>query len=289
MPHTMVYPEVFKSLERVRWSLERDVPWGEFDGARLSDEQAHTVKMNAITEWAALPATEMFLRDNAHDSDFSAFMSVWFYEEQKHALALMEYLRRFRPALAPTEDEVHAVRFRFDPAPALETLTLHFCGELRLTHWYRRAAQWHTEPVIKAIYTLLSRDEARHAGVYRQYMKRAIERVGDEARAAFAKIGTLMASSARSGKPLHPTNLHVAKDLYPRDTVQSKLPDPEWLERWLDEQIRFDKTWEGKVVTSILRNLSVLLDRTLDTVQDLNRYRKELAQRSAATAALAAA
>ena len=53
--------------------------------------------MNAITEWAALPATEMFLRENRHDSDFSAFMSIWFYEEQKHSLVLMEYLRRFRP------------------------------------------------------------------------------------------------------------------------------------------------------------------------------------------------
>ena len=46
----MLYPELFKSLERVRWSLERDVPWDTFDGARLSDEQALTVKMNAITE-----------------------------------------------------------------------------------------------------------------------------------------------------------------------------------------------------------------------------------------------
>jgi hypothetical protein len=76
-------------------------------------------------------------------------MSVWFFEEQKHALVLMEYLRRFRPDLVPTEAELHAVRFEFDPAPPLETLMLHFCGEIRLNHWYRRAAEWHTEPVIK--------------------------------------------------------------------------------------------------------------------------------------------
>jgi hypothetical protein len=285
----MLYPDAFRSLERVRWSLERDVPWGSFAPAKLSDEQARTIKMNAITEWSALPATEMFLRDNIHDSDFSAFMSVWFYEEQKHALVLIEYLKQFRPELAPTEDELHAVRFQFDPAPALETLMLHFCGEVRLTHWYRRAAQWHTEPVIKAIYALMSRAEARHAGVYRQYMKRAIERCGDEALAAFAKIGILMASSARTGKPLHPTNLHVNKVLYPRDTVQSKLPDPEWLERWLDEQIRFDRTWEAKVVAALLRNLSVLLQRTIDTVQDLNRYRKDLAQKVAGARTLKAA
>src|SRR5690554_7985512 len=94
--------------------------------------------MNAITEWAALPATEMFLRDNRDDSDFCAFMSIWFFEEQKHSLVLIEYLRRFRPELVPTEEELHKVRFDFDPAPAMETLMLHFCGEVRLNHWYRR-------------------------------------------------------------------------------------------------------------------------------------------------------
>src|SRR5690606_23802002 len=106
----MLYPDLFRSLEKARWEMASDVPWDAFEPARLSDEQALTVKMNAITEWSALPATEMFLRDNRHDSDFAAFMSIWFYEEQKHALVLMEYLRRFRPELAPSEDELHAVR-----------------------------------------------------------------------------------------------------------------------------------------------------------------------------------
>ena len=116
----------------------------------------------------------MFLRDNHHDSDFSAFMSVWFFEEQKHSLVLMEYLRRFKPDFVPTEEELHAVRFEFDPAPPLETLMLHFCGEIRLNHWYRRAAEWHTEPVIKHIYETISRDEARHGGAYLRYMKKAM-------------------------------------------------------------------------------------------------------------------
>jgi hypothetical protein len=274
--NNMLYPEIFKSLECVRWNMADDVPWDQFRGDLLSDEQALTVKMNAITEWAALPATEMFLRDNQHDSDFSAFMSVWFYEEQKHSLVLIEYLRRFRPDLAPTPQELHAVRFQFDPAPPLETLMLHFCGEIRLNHWYRRAAEWHTEPVIRHIYNLISRDEARHGGAYLQYMKRALATTGNAARAAFAKIGVLMASSGRSGKPLHPTNLHVNKQLFPNDTVQSKLPDPAWLERWLDSQIRFDKEWEAKVVSGILRNLSLLFGRSFKSVPDLNRFRKEI-------------
>ena len=277
--NTMLYPELYKSLESVRWDMEKDIPWDKFDASLLTDEQAETIKMNAITEWSALPATEMFLRDNHHDSDFSAFMSVWFFEEQKHSLVLMEYLRRFKPEMCPTEEELHAVRFEFDPAPPLETLMLHFCGEIRLNHWYRRAAEWHTEPVIKAIYETISRDEARHGGAYLRYMKKAMTNFGDVARAAFAKIGVLMASARRTEKPLHPTNLHVNQALFPRDTIQSRLPDPEWLERWLDEQIRFDDGWEKKVVERILHNMSILFERTFNTAQELNRYRKEVVAR----------
>jgi hypothetical protein len=273
---SMLYPELFKQLESVRWNMETDIPWDSFDASQLSEEQAQTIKMNAITEWAALPATEMFLRDNRDDSDFCAFMSVWFFEEQKHALVLMEYLRRFRPDLVPTEQELHEVRFEFDPAPALETLMMHFCGEIRLNHWYRRAAEWHTEPVIKAIYDTLAKDEARHGGAYLRYMKRALANHGNVARAAFAKVGVLMASARRTAQALHPTNLHVAQKLFPRDTIQSRLPDPEWLERWLNQQIQFDDIWEGKVVERILHNLSLLMERSFTSVQELNRFRKEM-------------
>jgi hypothetical protein len=279
----MLYPELFKQLESVRWDMDRDVPWQTFDATKLSDEQAQTIRLNAITEWAALPATEMFLRDNRHDSDFSAFISVWFFEEQKHSLVLMEYLRRFRPDLQPTEAELHAVRFESDPAPPLETLMLHFCGEIRLNHWYRRASQWHTEPVIKDIYTRLSQDEARHGGAYLKYMKRAIAKCGLEAKVAFAKVGVLMASARRTAQAMHPTNLHVNKALFPNDTVQSRMPDPDWLEHWLDQQIKFDAAWETRVVERILHNLSLLLERSFSTVQELNKYRKELTRELASS------
>jgi hypothetical protein len=276
----MLYPELFKSMEAVRWNMATDIPWDEFDASKLSDDQAYTIKMNAITEWAALPATEMFLRDNPDDSDFAAFMSIWFFEEQKHSLALIEYLRRFRPELVPTEEELHKVRFQFDPAPAMETLMLHFCGEIRLNHWYRRAADWHSEPVIKAIYKIISQDEARHAGAYLRYMKRALfqrgKAFGQQARIAFSKIGVLMASAHRTPQALHPTNLHVNKDMFPQDTVQSQVPSPGWLENWLDNQICFDNAWENKVSARILHNMSLLMGNTFESVQDLNRYRKGL-------------
>jgi rubrerythrin len=177
------------------------------------------------------------------------------------------------------------VRFAFDPAPALETLMLHFCGEIRLNHWYRRAAEWHSEPVIRVIYETLARDEARHGGAYLRYMKRAMQKSGDEACAAFAKVGVLMASARRTAQALHPTNLHVNSALFPRDTVQSRLPDPEWLQHWLDTQIVFDSVWEDKVVDRILHNLGRLFERSFASVQELNRFRKEVKARIAAASA----
>jgi len=189
---------------------------------------------------------------------------------------LIEYLKRFRPDLVPTEAELHEVRFDFDPAPALETLMMHFCGEIRLNHWYRRAAEWHTEPVIKRIYELISRDEARHGGAYLRFMKRALEKSGEDARQAFARIGVLMASPRRAGKPLHPTSFHVNRGMLPHDTIQSRPPDPSWLERWLDQQIGFDVEWEKRVVGMILKNISSLFGQTFDSVQQLNRFRKSI-------------
>jgi len=73
----------------------------------------------------------------------------------------------------------------------------------------------------------------------------------------------------------------VNESLCPNDTVQSRLPDPAWLEHWLDEQICFDASWEKRVVGMILHNLSSLFGQTFETVGELNRFRKSLATTAA--------
>ncbi len=271
----MLYPRLFNSMEQARWSLEHDIPWERFEGTKLSERQAHGIKMNAILEWSAMPTAEMFLRDNQHDSDFAAFISIWFFEEQKHSLTLIEYLRRFAPEYLPTEAELAAVRFSFDPAPALESLALHFCGEVRLNQWYRCASAHHTEPVIRHIYATLAADEARHARAYYAYMSKALAMAWADATQAFTKIGVLM-TNARLNKAMHPTNLHVNKSLYPNDTVNTRLPDPAWLSTWLDHEIEFGQDWEALVERGILGNLSSLFATPIADARDLRRFRDSL-------------
>ncbi|HEV8313967.1 MAG TPA: ferritin-like domain-containing protein, partial [Burkholderiaceae bacterium] len=57
------------------------------------------------------------------------------------------------------------------------------------------------------------------------------------------------------------------------------------LEQWLDKQIQFDAVWENKVVERILHNMSLLMERSFASVQELNRFRKEVTQAVAARAA----
>ncbi|MGV2862721.1 ferritin [Achromobacter sp. AGC39] len=276
----MLYPELFDRLERARWNMHSDIPWHKFDARKISDRQLHGIKMNAILEWSSMPTTEMFLRDNPNDVDFCAFISIWFYEEQKHSLVLLEYLRRFAPEYLPSESELAAVRFDFDPAPALDSLALHFCGEVRLNLWYKCARDHHSEPVIKKIYEILSNDEARHARSYYEYMRRALSSSNIIARDCFSKIGVLMTNS-RVNKAMHPTNLHVNKKLYPADTVNGRLPDPEWLSIWLNKEIDFNEDWERRVEQGILGNYSSLFGADFKDPRALRNYRNSQIKTSA--------
>jgi hypothetical protein len=114
-------------------------------------------------------------------------------------------------------------------------------------------------------------------------MEKAIERRGDEARVMFATIGVLM-SNPRTNKAMHPTNLHVNKSMYPKDTVNDKLPDPEWLTEWLNHEIEFDDGWERKVSTAVLASLSNLLGRSFSSTYELLQYKQSLVAEQPLTA-----
>ena len=89
-------------------------------------------------------------------------------------------------------------------------------------------------------------------------------------------MGVLMASARRSAQALHPTNLHVNQSLFPRDTIQSRLPDPAGWSTGSTSRSSSTRPGKSKVVERILHNLSLLMDRSFASVQELNRYRKEL-------------
>ena len=103
--------------------MQDDIPWHTFNAKLLSDEQALTIKMNAITEWAALPATEMFLEIMLMIQIF-LLLCLFGFMRNKNTLLLYQYLKKFKPDFLPTEDELHAVRFKFDSAPPTRNINV---------------------------------------------------------------------------------------------------------------------------------------------------------------------
>src|SRR5437660_3462199 len=168
----MLYGELFDRLERARWELRTHIPFDEIDESKLNDQWVHDLRQICLTELSALYATEMFIRDFYADIDFCSFVSIWFYEEMKHYLVLRKYLERCGETF--DEAELPSLRLTFAPGPAIETLTMHFCCEQRLAHWYTAFSHEAPEPVLRHVFKTLAADELRHAACYAKYLRRAV-------------------------------------------------------------------------------------------------------------------
>ena len=55
----MLYPELFASLEKVRWNMSEDIPWKDFEPSKLTEEQAAKAK-ERLTESITTMVNEGF-------------------------------------------------------------------------------------------------------------------------------------------------------------------------------------------------------------------------------------
>jgi hypothetical protein len=169
------YSRIFDRHERVRWQLNRDLPWDGFQPERVTDLDRRVVYTAAVSEFTTLAASHNFLREFADDPDFSAWVSIWFYEETKHHYALRRWL-----ALCgiPIPDADILPRAR--PYPMGEshagTCTMNVISELRAANWYADMSHLTKEPLLAAIMHNLAADEARHAVAFAAFGKRYLER-----------------------------------------------------------------------------------------------------------------
>jgi hypothetical protein len=95
----MLYPELFRAVEEVRWSLEQDVPWNAFDGTLLSDEQAQTIRMNAIT-WLERRLDGQIRFDGEWEKRVSTMILHNLSSLFGHSFASAQELNRYRKLLA---------------------------------------------------------------------------------------------------------------------------------------------------------------------------------------------
>jgi len=253
----MLYDDLFDRLERARWKLTDDIPFDRIDPSKLTPQWISDLRQICLTELSALYATEMFLRDFYADIDFCSFISIWFYEEMKHHLTLRRYLERCGETF--DEQELPKLRLTFAEGPAIETLTMHFCGEQRLAHWYTAFSKEAPEPVLRQIFKILAADELRHAAAYAKYLRKAVNN-NPACLPDILKMSLWMLRSTNDA-PKHPTTVT-------EPSVIDGLEDPAYISRMLNWYLP-GRDHEAPVRRRVLALMGELAGTKIDSIKEL--------------------
>jgi acyl-[acyl-carrier-protein] desaturase len=182
------YMDFFEIAERKRrWNLFEDVPWDRLSPRANTEERAIRIETYC--------AEEMYLPDyNAAGIKLvrgvfglSWFQTAWSYEESRHGLVFREYLLR---SGLRTEDQFD----KFESDVFSRSWKLPFASQRRMSCYgalqesatylaYRAQkdrAELEKDRTLEAIFFLVSRDEAAHAGFYREMItiEMAEDRIG---------------------------------------------------------------------------------------------------------------
>lgn len=184
------YVDFYETAERKRrWNIFDDVPWEKLSPKTNSEQRATCIE--------TFCAEEMYLPDyNIAGAELTRgvfgmawFQSAWTYEESRHGLVFREYLLRSGlrtpEQFEKLESDVFSRRWK---APFKTTRQMLCYGALQEAATYlayraqKERAELENDKTLAAIFFLVSRDEAAHAGFYRDMV--ALELAED-------RLGTL--------------------------------------------------------------------------------------------------
>jgi acyl-[acyl-carrier-protein] desaturase len=182
--------EFFETSERKRrWNIFEDIPWD-----KLAAEANTEVRAIRIETYCA---EEMYLPDYSlagvkmtrDEFGLAWFQACWSYEESRHGLVFREYLIRSGLRTEQQFDKFEADTLSRTWAPPFSTRRQMTCyGALQEAATYlaykaqKDRAELENDKTLEAIFFFVGRDEAAHAGFYREML--ALELAED-------RIGTL--------------------------------------------------------------------------------------------------
>ncbi len=173
------YREFFQTAERKRrWSVFDDVPWDRLDSSGNSESKAVRIETYC--------AEEMYVPDYASNGlalTRARFGSAWFQmcwtqEEAKHGLVFREYLLRSglrsEAQMGRLEDDLYAQAWQL-PFKTARRMACYGALQEQATFLAYKAqkelARAAGDEVLETIFGFVSRDEAAHAGFYREMVQ----------------------------------------------------------------------------------------------------------------------
>ena len=203
-----LYPTVSAIAEGVRWKLT-DVPWDAFDLSKATAPLKAMVREMAYSEYTTFSATQRFMETFDNDTDFSQWVSVWFYEETRHPMVLLKWLE----LAGEVQDPDFAIKGRVS-VPFMKsttgTLVTNVISEMVAAEAYVGFVRV-TEPVLAALAQRIGADEARHGASFFTYARRAIANSAEPDRERLAAMKVLHFWMQAATTVSHPVNVAVER------------------------------------------------------------------------------
>jgi rubrerythrin len=172
-------------MKREHWKIV-DLPWDQFDSAKVDPEVLEIVKAAALVEVNAHDYATYLRNVFPDDTDFHAAMGIWSNEEVQHGEALGQWAERadptfqFRSAIAR-----YTAGYKVNVNAETSIRGSH-AGELiarcivetGTSSYYTALADATEEPVLKALCRYIAADEHRHYKLFYDHLKQYLEREG---------------------------------------------------------------------------------------------------------------
>ena len=185
MPSTMrerayqIYLEFLETAEnKRRWNIFNDVPWEKLDSGKATDQVGDRVEIFCTEELYVPDYSSKALDLTRSIFGMAWFQTCWASEESRHGLVFREYLTR-SGLRSPAEFEaLETATFSRQWQLPFRTVRQMTCyGALQegatftAYNLQRNQARDAGDEVLEAIFLFVGRDEAAHAGFYRDVLQ----------------------------------------------------------------------------------------------------------------------
>ncbi len=205
---SLSYFDLLAASEQGRWNLS-ELPNEKLDRSKVTPELIRNVEALAFGELTTFSATASFMNLFQDDVDFTQWISVWFYEETKHPLALIRWLHLVDVPI--DKSFIHRGReIRPMTTSKIEMLVFNIISEITASNLYFQLRNVVEEPYLKEVLRNLARDEMRHSVGFTEYCRNSINDSDDPDRERLRVLRTawyMLQPATRDGLSNHPVLL----------------------------------------------------------------------------------